>query len=141
MDKGKYILKRCIIVVLLLTGISCYAQNKNELVAVNSTSDYTTSTVTAPKIFSNSETPDVLFTVETNIDEKKIRVTTNYQESFKIRFIDYYGKSLKLHKDINSGQPIDVSAYIDQLLIMNIMDNKNKLLSSQAINLKRRSYW
>ena len=129
------------LLILLSLSLIARAQKDDNLIAVNSTSDYTTSTVATPKRFSNSESPDILFKVETNIDEKKLRVTTNYQESFRIRLIDYYGKTLELHKDISSGQPIDVSDYIDQLLIMNITDNKNKLLSSQAVNLKRRSYW
>ena len=141
MKTGRNYTRLFTVLVLVVISLSVKAQEEKELIAVNSTSDYTTSTVTAPKRFSNSETPDILFKVETNIDEKKIRITTNYDESFKIRLIDYYGKTLELHKDINSGEPIDVSDYIDQLLIMNIMDNKNKLLSSQTVNLKRRSYW
>lgn len=135
----KYKIQVLVLAFMLLSSAFAYSQNK--LIAENNPADYTVSTQTAPKVFSNSESPDVLFTVETNVKEKRIRIITNYEETFKIRFIDYYGSSVSLHKNLSSGQPIDVSDYINQILIMNIMDDKNKLLSSQTVNLKRRSYW
>lgn len=97
-----------------------------------------------PKIirFSNSESPDLSFMIITNLKECKVHINTNYPDKFKIRFINYWGKTVKIYRNLESGQQIDVSEFKNQIVIMNIMDNRsNHLLSSQVVNLKRRNYW
>jgi hypothetical protein len=92
--------------------------------------------------FTNSESPDISFLVETNLKECQVYINTNYTEDFKIRFIDYWGKTIKVYRNLNASQELDISEFKDQIVILNIHDSKsNRLLTSQVVNLKRRHYW
>ena len=105
-------------------------------------SDNRNTNETLVKRFSNSESPDISFIVNTNLKDCVLDIRTNYPDEFKIRFIDYWGKSVKVYRNLYSGKQIDVSEFRNQIVIMNIQDNKtNRLLSSQVVNLKRRNYW
>ncbi len=92
--------------------------------------------------FTNSESPDLSFIVHTDMKTCSLQVTTNYPETFKIRFIDYWGNSVKVYRNLQSGSPVDISEFRNQVVVLNIVDSKTgKLLSSQVVNLKRRNYW
>ncbi|MBN1953400.1 MAG: hypothetical protein JW801_19500 [Bacteroidales bacterium] len=90
----------------------------------------------------NSESPDISFLVETNLKDCSIYLQTNYPESFKLRIFDYWGETIKVYRNLNSGQLLDISEFKGQIVILNIYDSKsNRLLTSQVMNLKRRNYW
>lgn len=126
--------------ILLLCSI-VNAQDKQVIALNTQIGDKDTESVKQVKRFSNSESPDISFNISTSMKDCKVQVITNYSSAYKIRFIDYWGKSVKVYKNLDSGIQIDVSEFKEQIVILNIHDNKsNKLLSSQVVNLKRRNY-
>jgi len=140
MKTGHNILKHLIIVPLTLLCFSLNAQ-LNETLAINDPHGETTiGGEAAVTRFSNSESPRLSFMVITNTKDYKLHITTNYPDPFRIRFVDYYGRSIKVYRDISSNEPIDIYEFKDQIVILNITDDKNKLLSSQVVNLKHRKY-
>lgn len=136
------ILRRSVLFPLLLLCFALHAQVDEK----PGTSDQLTAknTEAGPpiKLFSNSESPNLSFMVSTDLKKCRLYVTTNYPKTFKIRFVDYYGRTVKVYRNVGSGDQIDISQFKNKIVILNITENKgNKLLSSQVVNLKRRNYW
>jgi len=125
----------------MATGTLLYAQGEKPGDQGNQTANEETENWSTVR-FSNSENPELSFIVNTNIQDCLLHITTNYPEQFTIRFIDYWGKSVRVYRHIDSGMDINVSEFKDKIMILNIMDEKSsRLLSSQVVNLKRRNYW
>lgn len=135
-------MKSIIYLYVLFFSFALQAQVSDPLIAMNSNSSIEKPSVaaTAKKQFSGSESSDYSFIVNSNIKENLIRIETNYSGEYRIRFVGYYGRTRKVYNNVYSNKTIDVSDFEKGIFIMNITDEKNnKILSSQVINLKRRS--
>ena len=137
------IMKR--ILTLNIIFLSLLVQGQiNEPLASNTVKvryDKPISDTTPVKQFSNSEIKGIDFYVNLNLKTNEIEIQTNYTESYKIQLIDYWAHSVTVYKNITSDYKIDVAEFRERIFIMNITNSKNnKLLTSQVINLKRRSY-
>lgn len=125
---------------LLVSGFASYAQEENT--TLNKQQAAAESDKWGTVRFSNSEDPNLSFMVNTNMQQCLLYITTNYTEQFTIRFINYWGKSVRVYRHIQSGTEINVAEFKDKIMIFNIVEEKsNRLLSSQVVNLKRRNYW
>ena len=97
---------------------------------------YTADTVV--KTFSNSESPELLFEINSNIQEGTLRINTNYTDAYKVRIIDYYARTSKLYRQLSYNSSINIQDFIGGIFIVNITDKRNKLLTSQVLNLRLR---
>lgn len=132
---------RFIITVLCIIPLEVFAQECEPLLAYHSKKSNVHSADTVKKLFSNSESPLLYFDIKTNMTDKSVKVQTNFTCEFKVRLIDYFGKSVKVFKNINSNKEIDISEYVGGIYVMNILDSRsNKLLTSQVVNFKRRKF-
>ena len=142
MNAAKSILKRSVLFPLVLICFKLSAQVA-EKTGVNADTAEEHS-IAAPVIvlFSNSESPDLSFMVHTDLKACKLNIVTNYPDPFRIRFVDYWGRTVRVYRNVRSGDLIDVTEFKNQIVILNITDSRGKrLLSSQVVNLKRRNYW
>lgn len=129
-------MKTIIRLFFLIISIEIQAQVTEQL-AMNTTPKHA-ETEMPKKVFSNSESADITFIVNSNLKENEISIETNYSGLYKIRIVDYYAGSRKVYKNMISNTKIDVSEFEKSIYIMNITDLRNKLLTSQVVNLKRR---
>jgi len=128
------VLVRLIILVFLFSGLKVSGQ----VMAINSSINSEES-VKEVKQFSNSESPHYIFAINTNVKNNEIKIETNYSGTYKVRFLDYYGKSIKVYRDVSADKLIDVAELRKGIYIMNITDARShKLLTSQVVNLKKR---
>lgn len=135
----KHIAMRVFIICLFI--ISFYATSVaqvSEPMAMHITNQNANPSDSTKKVFRNSEPEGVTFIVNSNLKENKIQINTNYTGIYKVQFIDYYAGSRKVYKNQQSNMTIDVGELERSIFIMNISDSKNKLLTSQVLNLKRR---
>ncbi len=125
---------------ILFLSIVMHGQPSDAIIAMNNHEAPSNHSDSTRKLFSNSESPDFSFIVNSNIKENTLEIKTNYSCEYKIRFIDYYGRSVKVYKSVLSNKTINIADLKESILIMNIMDERNNLLTSQVLNLKRHKH-
>lgn len=125
--------------LMLISTLQVIGQVSGPLIAMSNSAPKFSIPDSSIKRMSSSESPKYTFIVNPNVKENRIRIETNYKGEYKIRFVDYYGKSIKVYKDVYSNKLIDITELGKGIFIMNITDAQNhKLLTSQVVNLKRR---
>lgn len=133
-------MKGILVIVFLMLGVFAFGQETGHLLAMNNSNTPENAIPdTNIKRFKGSESPDYTFIVNSNVRNDVIVIETNYTSDYKIRFIDYWGRSVKVYRNVSDDKLINVSDLGKGIFIMNITDaQNNKLLTSQVVNLKRR---
>ncbi len=142
MKTGRSFRHLLVVIAFMFLCAVLYAQD-NQTLALKTNKEGKENEVKIQKVkrFSNSESPGISFNISTNLKDCKVQITTNYASPYKVRFVDYWGKSVKVYKNLDSDTQLDLSEFKEQIVIMNIQDNRsNKLLTSKVVNLKRRNY-
>lgn len=132
-------MNRLLLILLLPLSVLVNAQESSGLMAMNTSREISEPRDTAVIRFSNSESPDYTFIINPNIGEDAIQIETTYTKQYKVRFVDYWGHSVKVYRDVYANKLINVEDLKKGIYIMNITDARShKLLTSQVVNLKRR---
>lgn len=130
-------------IISLAIVFICLTSNaqKSGTLAMNTKYVSTGTSDSIVKLFSNSEPKGVTFLVSSDLKENTLFIKTNYTGKYNVRFVDYWGRSSVVFRNVSKDVVIDLAKFERSIFVMNISDEQNKeLISSQVINLKRRLY-
>lgn len=130
-------MKNLFYILTLFFCMQVSAQSEDPIYAMNMPAHEHESVDTTTKRFSNSESSEYTFIVNPDLNDNSLLIKTDYTREYKVRFIDYWGKSRKVYSNVSSDKKIDIADLERGIFIMNIFDEKNnKLLTSQVLNLR-----
>ncbi len=139
--RNKYIFRKSLAICFFLVANSLLsAQDTDTPSTEDSTAHafYTDIADTSKKLLSESDRPGVAFIVSSNIRDNLLHIETNYTGEYKVRFVDYYAKTRMEFKNNYNNISLDLNIFDKSIFIMCITDSKNRTLTSQIVNLKRR---